>query len=154
MVADGSTVYVGSPALSSITGGNTWLKASLPTSGSTANADSQTLAVLANPSQLSGLLSSIGGQVTKVGNVDLQGTPTTEYSTTVTLSELASRAGLTAGSKLGAQVSQVLQQLGNTSVPVKAWVGNDGYVRQISASIDLSRATLGRHRLRHRSAAS
>ena len=85
VVADGSTVYLGSPALSSITGGNTWLKASLPTNGSTANADSQTLAVLANPSQLLGLLSSVGGQVTKVGNVDLQGTPTTEYSTTVTL---------------------------------------------------------------------
>jgi hypothetical protein len=143
VVADDSTIYLGSPALSSITGGNTWLKASLPTGTSSASADSSTLAVLANPSQLLGLLSSIGGRVTTVGNVDLDGTSTTEYSTTVTLSELASRAGLTTGSKLGAHVSQILQQLGNTSVPVKVWVGNDGFVRQMSASLNLSRATLG-----------
>ena len=28
-------------------------------------------------------------------------------------------------------------------MPVTAWVGDDGYVRQLSASIDLSKATLG-----------
>jgi len=143
VIADGSTIYLGSPAVSSLTGGSTWLKATLPKDTSSANADSSTLAVLANPSQLLGLLSTIGGQVTTVGHVDLHGTPTTEYSTTVTLSELATGAGLTTGSKLGAQVSQVLQQLGNTSVPIKVWVGNDGYVQQISASLALSRATLG-----------
>lgn len=142
VVADGPTLYLRSPALSSITGGNTWLKVSLPTGTSSANADSSTLAVLSNPSQLLGLLSSIGGRVTTVGNVNLDGTPTTEYSTTVTVSELASRSGLTTGSKLGTRVSQILQQLGNTSVPVKVWVGNDGFVRQMSASLDLSKATL------------
>jgi len=141
VVADGSTVYLGSPALSSLTGGTTWLKASLPKD--TPNADSSTLAVLANPTQLLGLLSSVGGNVTTVDNVDLHGTPTTEYSTTVTLAHLASRAGLTAGSTLGSQVSRILQQLGNTSVPITVWVGKDGFVRQISASLDLSRATLG-----------
>ena len=40
-------------------------------------------------------------------------------------------------------MAKVLQQLGSTSVPITAWVGSDGYLRQISASIDLSRATLG-----------
>ena len=143
VVADSGTVYVGSPALTSVSGGTTWLKAALPSDTSSPSADSSTLAVLANPSQLLGLLSSIGGQVTTVGNVDLHGVQTTEYRTTVTLSELASRAGLTAGSKLGAQVARVLSQLGSTSVPVSAWVGTDGYVRQLSASLDLSRLTLG-----------
>ena len=101
--------------------------------------------MLSNPSQLIGLLSSVGGQVTTVGSVDLHGTQTTEYRTTVTLSELASRAGIGtgSGSAVGAQVAKVLQQLGSTSVPVTAWVGTDGYLRQISASIDLSRATIG-----------
>ena len=102
-----------------------------------------TLAVLSNPSQLIGLLSSVGGQVTTVGSVDLDGTQTTEYRTTVTLSELASRAGIGAGSAMGGKVAKVLQQLGSTSVPITAWVGTDGYLRQISASIDLSRATIG-----------
>jgi len=143
VIAHRSTIYLGSPAVSSLTGGSLWLKATLPKDSSSARADSSTLAVLANPSQLLGLLSTIGGQVTTVGHPDLHGTPTTEYSTTVTVSELASRAGLTASSKLGAEVSQVLQQLGNTSVPITVWVGTDGYVRQLSASLDLSRATLG-----------
>jgi len=143
VIADGSTIYLGSPAVSSLTGGSTWLKATLPKDTSSANADSSTLAVLANPSQLLGLLSTIGGQVTTVGHVDLHGTPTTEYSTTVTLSELASRTGLTTSSKLGANVSRILQQLGNTSVPITVWVGNNGHVQQLSASLALSRATLG-----------
>ena len=141
VVTDGSSVYLGSPALSSLTGGNSWLKADLPKDGS--SSDLSSLAVLSNPSQLLGLLSSVGGQVTTVGTVDLHGTRTTEYRTTVTLSELATRAGIGTGSSLGAKVAKVLQQLGSTSVPITAWVGSDGYLRQISASIDLSRATLG-----------
>jgi hypothetical protein len=81
--------------------------------------------------------------VTTVGNVQLDGVQTTEYRTTVTVSELATRAGLSTDSTLGAHVAKILSQLGNTSVPVTAWVGTDGYVRQISASLDLSQATLG-----------
>ncbi len=141
LITDGSSLYVGSPALSSLTGGTTWLKADLPQG--TSSPDLSTLAVLSNPSELIGLLSSVGGQVTTVGNVEVDGTQTTEYRTTVTLSELASRAGVGAGSAMGGRVAKVLQQLGSTSVPITAWVGTDGYVRQLSASIDLSRATLG-----------
>ncbi|MGA2837843.1 MAG: hypothetical protein ABSF84_14710 [Acidimicrobiales bacterium] len=141
VVTDGSSVYVGSPALSSLTGSTTWLKADLPQGATTGSAVTSTLAVLADPAQLLGLMSSIGGQVTTVGDVDLDGATTTEYSTTVTLSALAARAGLTAGTGAGARISQVLGQLGNTSVPLRAWVGTDGYVRQLTASIDLSRAT-------------
>jgi len=143
VITDGSSVYLGSPAIASITGGKPWLEADLPPDAS--SPDLSSLAVLSNPSQLIGLLSSVGGQVTTVGSVDLHGTQTTEYRTTVTLSELASRAGIGtgSGSAVGAQVAKVLQQLGSTSVPVTAWVGTDGYLRQISASIDLSRATIG-----------
>jgi hypothetical protein len=142
-VTDSSSVYLGSPALSSLTGGTRWLRVDLPQGSGSADADSSTLAVLADPSQLLGLLSSIGGPVTTVGNAVIGGVPTTEYRTTVTVSELATRAGLTTGTALGARVAKVLGQLGNSSIPVTAWVGNDGYVRQLSASLDLSRATLG-----------
>jgi hypothetical protein len=143
VVTDGSSVYLGSPAISSLTGGKSWLKADLPKDASSPGLSS--LGVLSNPSQLIGLLSSVGGQVTTVGAVDLHGTRTTEYRTTVTLSELATRAGIGtgSGSALGAQVAKVLQQLGSTSVPITAWVDSGGYLRQISASIDLARATLG-----------
>ena len=143
VIADGSTIYLGSPAVSSLTGGTRWLKVDLPQDGDRGNASTSTLGVLANPSQLLGLLASIGGQVTTVGSVNLHGIQTTEYTTTVTVAELAARAGLPTGSASGAKVSKVLGELGNTSVPVTAWVGADGYVRQLSASIDLSKATLG-----------
>jgi len=143
VVTDGSSAYLGSPALSSITGGATWLKVALPRGSSSSNADTSSLAVLVNPSQLLGLLTGVGGNVTTVGNVDLDGVATTEYSTTVTVSELMSRAGLSTHSKLGSQVSNVLRQLGSTSVPVEVWVGRDGYVRQVSASLALAKATLG-----------
>ena len=141
VVSDGSSVYLGSPAISSLTGGTRWLKADLPSNGS--SSDLSSLAVLSNPSQLIGLLAKVGGQVTTVGTVDLDGTQTTEYRTTVTLSELASRAGVGTGSTLGSTAAKVLQQLGNSSVPITAWVGTDGYLRQVTASLDLSRATLG-----------
>ncbi len=143
IVADARSVYVGSPLVSSATGGGHWLKAALPADTSAGGADSSTLAVLADPSQLLGLLTSVGGRVTTVGNVDLQGVPTTEYRTTVTLSELASRAGVTAHSAAGARIARVLAQLGSSSVPISAWVGTDGHVRQLTASLDLSRLTLG-----------
>jgi hypothetical protein len=142
VVVAGNAAYLATPALSRATGGDTWVKAPLPkdTSGSP---DTSTLAVLADPAKLLGLLSSVGDPVTTVGNVDLHGVPTTEYRTTVTLSELAAKAGLPTGPKLGADVARVLGTLGSTTVPVTAWVGTDGYVRQLSASLDLSRLTLG-----------
>jgi hypothetical protein len=142
VVVAGNSAYLATPALSQVTGGDRWLKAPLPkdTSG---NADTSTLAVLADPTRLLGLLSSVGGPVTTVGNVDLHGVPTTEYRTTVTLSELAARAGAPTGSALGTDIAKVLGNLGTTTVPVTAWVGTDGYVRQLSASLDLSRLTVG-----------
>jgi hypothetical protein len=60
-ITDGSSVYLGSPALSSLTGSTRWLRVGLPQGSGSANVDSSTLAVLADPSQLLGLLSSIGG---------------------------------------------------------------------------------------------
>jgi len=143
VVVEGPTLYVGSPALTKVTGGSTWLKATLPSDPSSASDDAATLAMLADPSRLVGLLSSVGGSVTTVGDVQLHGTPTTEYSTTVTIAQLASRAGVGTGPGLGAQVSRVLARLGNASVPLHVWVGADGRVRQITASVKLSRVTLG-----------
>jgi hypothetical protein len=143
VISDGSSVYLGSPAVSSLTGGPRWLKVDLPQGTNSGNVATSTLGVLANPSQLLGLLASIGGQVTTIGIVDLHGTRTTEYRTIVSVSELAARAGMPTGSALGAKVSKALGQLGNSTVPVTVWVGGDGYVRQINAAIELSRATLG-----------
>ena len=142
IVADGSAVYVDLPALDSLTGGTGWLKVTLPKDAS-AGADQASLAVLADPARLVSLLTSIGGTVTNLGTVDLAGAQTTEYRTTVTLADLIARTGLpTGGSATTSAIATVLSQLGSTSVPITAWVGKDGYVRQLQASLDLSRATV------------
>jgi hypothetical protein len=144
VVADGTAVYVDLPVLASLTGGAGWLKATLPKDASS-GADQATLAVLADPARLVSLLTTLGGTVTDLGTVDLAGVPTTEYRTTVTLAELAHRAGLpaaTSGTGAASAIASVLSQLGSTSVPITAWVGKDGYVRQLQASLELSRASI------------
>ncbi len=145
VVTDGHAVYVGVPALAEMTGGRSWLKATLPTDAAAGDQGIATLAILSDPTRLMGLLGSLGGPVTNLGPVVLDGTPTTEYRTTVTLAALASRARHGSSSRissLGAATAGILGRLGNTSVPVTAWVGSDGHLRQLSVSLLLSHATL------------
>ncbi len=141
LVTSGSAVYVGVPALAPLTGGKTWLGGTLPKDGHPGSSGQATLAILADPARLIGLLGSSAGPVTRVGPAVLGGVPTTEYRTTVSLAGLASR--LDRGHALGARAAAILGRIGNTSVPVTAWVAGDGTLRQLSASILLTRATLG-----------
>ncbi len=145
LVTDGRAVYVAVPGLARLTAGRTWLRATLPTDAVKGDAGSATLAILADPTRLLGLLGSLGGPVTDLGPVVLDGTPATEYRTTITLGALASRTGHGSSSRissLGAETARILGRLGNVSVPVTAWVGPDGRLRQLSVSLLLSRASL------------
>ncbi len=135
VVTDGAAVYVDAPALASLTGRSTWLKATLPTAGSAHRTGTPTLALLADPGALLALFRSVGGPVTTVGPSDLAGTPTTEYRTTVTAASLAARAAKDGAA--GSKAAAVLRALGSTAVPVTAWVGTDGYLRQLTVSADL-----------------
>ena len=131
------------PPLSSLTGGTTWLKADLPKG-----------AVVARPVVAGRAVQPVAADRPAVvgrrpGHDGGQRRPPRHPDHRVPDHGDPVRAGLAgrhrdrSGSAVGAQVAKVLQQLGSTSVPVTAWVGTDGYLRQISASIDLSRATLG-----------
>jgi hypothetical protein len=141
LVTSGGAVYVGVPALAQLTGGKTWLEGTLPKDGHSGSSGLATLAILTDPARLIGLLGSSGSPVTTVGPAVLGGVPTTEYRTTVSLAGLASR--LDHGRRPGARAAAILGRMGNTSVPVTAWVAGDGTLRQLSASILLTRATLG-----------
>ena len=144
LVTDGRAVYVGVPALAQLTG-RIWLRATLPTDAVTGGTASAILATLSDPTRLVGLLGSLGGTVTDLGPVVLDGTSATEYRTTITLAALASRASHGSSSRissLGAATARILSRLGNVSVPVTAWVGPDGRLRQLSVSLLLSRASL------------
>jgi hypothetical protein len=148
LVADGTDLYVRIPALSSLTGGKSWVKTSASGLASLAGSATQLpLAALADPAQVMGLLDSVGGPVTKVGTVELHGESTTEYRTTVSISDIVSKAthdvtSSTASAGPSGALATALQDLGIPSVPVTAWVGSDGLLRQLSASVDLSHASL------------
>ena len=147
VVSDGSNVYVQVPALSTLTGGKSWFETSMAGTGSKSGTSggSLSLSALTDPVKALAMLGSLGAPVTKVGAVQLDGTPTTEHKTTISGAELVAELehnGHGSSPSTGAAV-KALHQLGLVSVPVTAWVGQDGYVRQVSVAIDLSHATLG-----------
>ncbi len=144
IVADGTNLYVNVPALSSLTGGKSWVETSASGLASLAGstAGSLPLSALSDPSQVMGLLGSLGAPVTTLGTVELHGESTTEYRTTVSIADIVSKtAHGSTGSTAGA-LAKALQDLGIPSIPVTAWVGSDGLLRQISVSVDLSHASL------------
>jgi len=122
LISDGTNLYLNLPALSSYLHGTTWFETSLASFGSlnTGSSDSLSLSALADPAKVLAFLGSYGGPVTKVGSVDLQGMPTTEYRTTISLASVA--AHLQNGSQSSASGAvgpgaKALQQLGSTTVP-------------------------------------
>ena len=148
LISDGTNLYLNLPALSSYLHGTTWFETSLASFGSlnTGSSDSLSLSALADPAKVLAFLGSYGGPVTKVGSVDLQGVPTTEYRTTISLASVATHlqnGSQTSASGAVGPGAKALQQLGSTTVPVTVWIGTDGYLRQVSVTVDTSHATIG-----------
>jgi hypothetical protein len=143
VVVDGSDLYVGAPGLSSLTDGKNWLE--FPSSGTGASGGvASSLTALTDPSELLALLGETGGTVTKVGTVRLDGAPATEYRAVLSLTTVADHLG--AGQKAAAArqaAAKAIQMLGGPTVPVTVWVGDNGLVRQVTASVDLDHASLG-----------
>jgi hypothetical protein len=148
LISDGTNLYLNLPALSSFLHGTTWFETSLAGFGSlnTGSSGSLSLSALADPAKVLAFLGSYGGTVTKVGSVDLQGVPTTEYRTTISLASVATHlqnGSQTSASGAVGPGAKALQQLGSTTVPVMVWIGTDGYLRQVSVTVDTSHATIG-----------
>jgi len=145
LISDGSNLYLQVPALSALTGGKSWVEVPLSSVASLGgqSSGSSSVSALANPAGVLGLLGRLGGPVTRVGTVSLGGVTTTEYRTTISVASIASRLdhGALTPSESGA--ASALTKLGIPSIPVTAWVGQDGLLRQVSVSVDLTHATLG-----------
>jgi hypothetical protein len=145
VVSDGTNLFLNVPALSSLTGGKSWVETSATGLASLAGstAGSLPLSTLTDPSQVMDLIGALGSPVTKVGPVQLHGESTTEYRTTVSIADIASKEAQGGNSSTSSgDVAKALQQLGIPTVPVTAWVGSDGLLRQLSVSVDLSHVSL------------
>ncbi len=145
VLSDGSNLFLDAPSLSILTGGKHWVEASVARLASTSGSPgaSVPLSALANPSEILGLLHSLGSTVTRVGTVPLDGTPATEYRTNISLAGAASHLAGGSADSSAHGLAQALARLGDVSVPVTAWVGGDGRIRQVSLAVDLSHATIG-----------
>ena len=143
VISDGTNVYLNIPGVSTLTGGKSWVETSLAGLGSLtgSSASSLSLSTLANPSEAFHTLGSLGSPVTDEGTVTLNGEQVTEYQATVNIADVASR--LAQGSDASGAAAKAIQKLGIPTVPVTAWVGHDGLLRQLSLTADVSHASLG-----------
>ena len=139
LLVSGSTAYVQIPGASAVLGSNHWLSVPLG-AHKDVGLSPTSFTGLADPAALVRLLGDAGGPVTTTHGVDVDGTSTTEYATSITLSSLAAKAD---PSLSGSTVASILDRLGLVSVPLTAWVGPGGLLRQISLTVDLSHANLG-----------
>jgi len=144
VVSNRSSVYVHVPSLTALTGGKSWfeLPGGSATEGS-APAGSLSLHALSDPSGLLGSLRSLTGPVTEVGTSRVDGQPTTEYRTTITVAAVAARLEHGHPPAAVSDAAKALSHVGVPTVPVTAWVGRDGLVHQVSVSVELSHATIG-----------
>ena len=140
-LSDGTDIYLEIPQLSALTSGKTWLEVPVASAAASTAAGSSS-SILGDPTQLLSLLAQYGGAVTTVGPATVGSTPTTEYQANISLSKVAAKAPVGSRHPFTGGDRQGLQKLGITSIPVSVWIGADGKLRQVQATVDLSHAKL------------
>jgi hypothetical protein len=154
VVVDNSTLYLNIPVLAPLAAGKQWFSAPLPSSAAKVASGPLSATLLGDPTKLLHLLTTLGGTVTTVGPATVDGVATTEYQTSLHLSQVASaaRAKVNAhagrpvpgakGRSIPRSVKQGFGALGLTTIPVEVWVGSDGLVRQATFTLNLAHVNL------------
>ncbi len=139
-------VYMQFPSLAgTLPSGKSWIRVDLQTAGRKLGLDFNQLMSQSsqNPAQALDLLRA-SGDVHEVGPATVDGVATTEYSGTVDLTRAAKLGGIS-----DAAIQQLVDAGVPTDVPVEVWIGDDGFVRKLdlteqltaggqSASVDLA----------------
>lgn len=89
-----------------------------------------------DPTVAVNLIRGASGKVEEVGREEVRGTPTTQFKTTLDLDNL--RSDVPAATEEA--VARFGETLGVRFVPTEAWVGEDGRLRRIRQTMDLSQA--------------
>ena len=134
----GSVAYVKLPTnLQGLAGGKAWIEADLPTIDGLAGQELG-LPALGSGLDMTGMLDWLRGvssNVTQVGTDTIHGAGTTHYRANVDLAKAAANAPADVRSR----VEQAAQAVGQT-IPVDVWVDGQGRLRQLTASLDPSKA--------------
>jgi hypothetical protein len=140
-LVDGTTIYVRSDVFARfLPAGKHWLKLDLQELGKKAGIDLaqlQQLGAGTDPTQYLGYLQK-AADVQKVGDEDVDGTPTTHYRATIDLDKLAAGSG---DPKLAESVRQLQKATGIKQIPTDVWIGKDGLVRRQSLDYTSSGST-------------
>lgn len=139
-VSDGTTMYERfPPALAQqFPEGKPWVKVDLQQLSQTAGVDLNSLSQFqsGNPGQAFDYLKG-AGDVTRIGPDRVRGDAVTHYKTTLDLNQAASSGG-----QSSAAVQQATKLLGTSSFPADIWLDDQGRVRKMTYSIDLSKSSL------------
>lgn len=139
MVLDGDAVYVRSDLFSSLADGKPWVRMDQEGLGTTGS--ELGVGVQADPTSFLDFLEGVGDEVETVRREDLRGVPTTHVRTDIDMAKLLEDAS----EADRAEYEQSLEGLGGAadvfgSIPVDAWIDDNGYVRRYIMTFDMGAA--------------
>ena len=127
-----SSVYYQLPP-GALGGGETWIRLDLQNIADASGLDFGPLVQgsQADPSQYLLWLSALGPGVTKIGEEEIRGVPTSRYRAVVDLNLLESQAPPGKEAEWSAYVQTLRDRIGLDFVPVEVWVDDDGLIRRL-----------------------
>ncbi len=128
-------MYMDFPFLASrLPGGKAWIRLDLEKAGKSLGVDFNQLLNQSsqNPGQVLDMLKA-SGDVQAVGPDTVDGVATTEYKGTIDLTKAVKLGGVTQ-----AELQQLIDRGVPTTLPVEVWIGDDGLVRKLDLSEDLT----------------
>jgi hypothetical protein len=128
-----SSVYYRLP-VSALAGGKRWIKLDLQDVADASSLDFGPLVQgsQADPTQYLLWLSALGPGITKIGEEDVRGVPTSRYRATVDLNALEAQAPPGKEDEWAAYVQTLRDRLGLASIPVEVWVDKEGLIRRFN----------------------
>jgi hypothetical protein len=144
LVMDGTVMYVRMPGLKEqVPGAKPWVRMDVQELAAQQGQDLSQLQQLggqADPTQLLKVLEAVGGSIETVGEETIRDEVTTHYRASLDLAKLGSVLPEAQRAAFQQQLDVAQQQLGLTEVPFDVWLGQDGLLRRIAMSLDLSAA--------------
>jgi hypothetical protein len=128
-----SSVYYQLPP-GALAGGKRWIRLDLQNVADASGLDFGPLVQgsQADPTQYLLWLSALGPGVTKIGEEDVRGVPTSRYRAAVDLNALESQAPPGKESEWAAYVQALRDRLGLAFIPVEVWVDEEGLIRRFN----------------------
>jgi hypothetical protein len=135
VVLDRTVVYMNFPALAQLLGGKPWIKLDLAELGKQAGVDLGELQALGQ-SDPSSFLQYLRGAASlqTVGTETVRGTKTTHYKAQIDFAKAIASVPEAERAQLKSGLDQLEKQTGSRTLPVDAWVGEDGLVRKIEVT--------------------